>query len=1048
MASKTELLELLGGGEENPVNLDRLIGQLQKPAGVTPFVGAGMSIPFGFPAWTDFLLEVAKIFAVRPRIKELVAKGKYEEAAEVLQKKAEKHAFQRHFEAAFGDARIGDAPLSGAIRWLPQLSSGPVLTTNFDHLLERVYRQEGSPFAHQVWGTNVDLAVKAFRRELRLLLKIHGDVDDTGNRVLTLTEYKAQYGSTDPEKIDRTRPLPRLLDHVATMRPFLFLGCSLSEDRTVSILLSVARETLAAEHFAIVEAPAQAKARAKRSRDLAAQGVTAIFFRHGKFGLIETILEFLAAQIPEEFRSKRGVPPTAALPADRTTFIGRAQEVAAVRQKIAAHALVTLSGPGGCGKTRLALEAARQSAARFPDGVWLAELASVKDEALVPQAVAGALGLKEQRERPPTAILSEYLSTRKALLIMDNCEHLSAACATLAAEIISKGKDIRILATSRALLNLSGEQIHKVGSLKGPPAGGKITAAKIAGLDAVRLFTERAGLGGSAFLLTDENAASVAQICRRLDGIALAIELAAARLRTFSVEWIAARLDDSLGMLTQGSRDAPLRQKTLLATIDWSFQLLAPEEQRLLRRLSVFRGGWTLAAAGEVCAWENADEMAVADALEKLADQSLVQIKPVPSNLQLHGCRYDVLETVRQFGAAKLEEAGETRTVAERHRAWCVRFAEERAPVLREGGDQSRVLDELEAEHDNVRGAMDWCPLTADRASSLRMGAALWRFWETRGYLSEGRQELGQILDAPETPETAAALGGACSGAGLLAYRQGDTQNAHALFQRALEIEQRRGDPKCIANCQNDLGLAAQAAADLPTALRHYREFLKLARGIPAEREIAIALFNCGNTELNLGNLPAAAAPLEESQRLFVKLKQESNVFYPMVALGWLAFFQNDIETAGRVFTASFEGRKNLKLKGGMADSANGLCRVALARGDRTAARAHFSEGLTLALEVGAEKAVAQLLESAAILLQQEGTMAAALTLSSAAARLRQKIQSPRTPVFEPAQAACEALTLAALSAADAQRATDSGMTIKLDDVMALAGAPPSSAAS
>lgn len=718
-----------------------------------------------------------------------------------------------------------------------------------------------------------------------------------------------------------------------------------------------------------------------------------------------------------------------------SSFIGRRTEVAEIENLVVDHSIVTLTGPGGSGKTQLAFEVAERVWPQFADGWCPIDLAPLSRQSAVEDEVARQLVPKEQQARPAVDILAEYFSKKKTLLVLDNCEHLTDACAELVRKIVNQNKNIRIVATSQLKLNVSGEVVFNVNSLEHA--------------DAVRLFNERARLHDRYF--REENVDTVHRICNRLEGMPLALELAAAWVMTLSVEQIAEMLEDSLRFVTLGSKDAPARQQTLTATIEWSFGLLTDDQKSLLSRLSVFRGGWNLQAMSQVFESESSDKVTMAVWLSKLVEKSIVQVKPLPFKTYAHGKRYQMLETIRQFAAAKLIKA-EEETLRKRHRDWCLKFAEERAPVLREGGDQDRVLEEIEMEHDNLLGALYWCTAKSDWESALRLCANLWRFWEICR-LSEGRKHLRQLIDTvekiglrfdtAETAETVAALGRVYSGAGLLAYRQGDSKDAMILFERAFEIEEKRNDAKRIANCLNDLGLAAYARGNLKEALQYYTDYLKMARKIDAKREIAIGLFNVGHTELRLGHFEDARSPLEESRKGFEEL-HHSDIAYPMTALGWLAVFDNDSATAQSFFEASLKSREQFKNKRGMVDCWNGLGRAAILHDDFEEGRRCLTEGLTKAREVGADKAILQIIESFAILAACENEMVKALTLSAAAKASREKIQSPRTPAFAKDQEKWMEKAKGALAADKSDDAIADGLAMKLDDIINLACPNPS----
>ena len=452
------------------------------------------------------------------------------------------------------------------------------------------------------------------------------------------------------------------------------------------------------------------------------------------------------------------------LPAQLTSFIGRQREMAEVRRLLGETRLMTLTGAGGAGKTRLALEAAAGLRPDFTDGIWWVELASLYDPALVPQAVGAALGLRDQASRPMLDQLGDHLRARRLLLVLDNCEHLIAACAITANTLLRVAPTLRILVTSREPLEIAGEITYRVPSLETPDPAHLPPFASLARFEAVRLFADRAAAVLPGFVLTEANGSAVAEICCGLDGIPLAIELAAARMRTLSVEELRVRLRDRFRVLTGGSRVALPRHRTLRATIDWSYGLLSEPERVLLRRLAVFTGGWTLEAAEAVCSGDGVPEGEVLDLLAHLVDKSLV-ILEWPSDVG----RYRLLETVRQYGLELLEERGETLIWRQRHASFFLAVAEEAEPKLF-GPEQDAWFARLEAEHGNLRAALEWLAQQDEALQGLRLAGALWRFWEVRGHLAEARTWLSEMLRRAGPNADAAARAKALMGAGGSAY--------------------------------------------------------------------------------------------------------------------------------------------------------------------------------------------------------------------------------------------------------------------------------------
>ncbi len=586
------------------------------------------------------------------------------------------------------------------------------------------------------------------------------------------------------------------------------------------------------------------------------------------------------------------------LPLEATSFVGREREIDQVRRLLPTTRLLTLTGAGGCGKTRLALRVAAELGDAYPDGIWLVELAALADPGAVPWAVASALGIPTIPGRSLVDSLVVGLGSRTVLLVLDNCEHVVTATAELVDALLRRCPRLRVLATSRERLSSPGETTLRVPSLGLPPPGEPPPAERLPDYEAVRLFIERALAARPDFVVTESNAPLITDICRRLDGMPLAIELAAARVRSFAIEQIAARLDDSFRLLTAGPRTVMPRQQTLRATMDWSYALLSEPERALLRRLSVFAGGWTCEAAEAVCAGDGIEPYAVLDLLTQLVDKSLVVAEE-----QHRTVRYRMLETIRQYSREKLAEAGEETSTRDRHLACFLRLAEEAEPKLR-GSECRATLQHLEEEHDNLHAALEWSlsPTRGDDAA-LRLSGGLAWFWWLRSHHDEGYRWLARALAA--SPARSAVRMKALHGAGWLAYHRRDTATARALLdeglgiarelhhqwsvawslhllgriayfendpvtarsygEESLALAEAVGDGWLIAWALHLLGLAAYIAADYPTAWAYYARSLAIRRQLGYEEGIAILLQLMAFVALREGELGRACALLEEA---------------------------------------------------------------------------------------------------------------------------------------------------------------------------------------
>jgi predicted ATPase/DNA-binding SARP family transcriptional activator len=473
------------------------------------------------------------------------------------------------------------------------------------------------------------------------------------------------------------------------------------------------------------------------------------------------------------------------LPLQLTSFVGRQREMAEVRQLLAASRLVTLTGAGGSGKTRLAVAVANELLPEYPDGMWLVELAPLADPTLVPKAVAAALGVREEPGRDLLTTLVDYLRHRELLLLLDNCEHLVGACASLVQSLLRACPYLRILATSREGLRIGGEATWLVPSLSVPDTGILPPVRDLVEYEAVRLFVDRVRSHRPRFELTEENARSVAEICQRLDGIPLAIELAAARARAMTVEQIATRLDNSLRLLTGGDRTATPRQQTLKGTLEWSYDLLSRSERELFCRLSVIVGGFTLEVA-EALMSAKQEEMAAEDVLQllsQLVDKSLVVAEESGGG----SLRYTMLEPVRQYGQQQLEESGKAERVRQRHAEHYLALAEEAEPELR-GARQVSWLKRLEKEQDNLRAAMSWLLRNGELEKAARLGWALWFFWWIHGHFAEGRRWM-EVALVKGAAMPASSRAKALLAASIMADGQADRRSAELLLEESLSLQ-------------------------------------------------------------------------------------------------------------------------------------------------------------------------------------------------------------------------------------------------------------------
>lgn len=756
------------------------------------------------------------------------------------------------------------------------------------------------------------------------------------------------------------------------------------------------------------------------------------------------LLQALAPGLSSDFPPLRTLDAHAHnLPIQLTSFIGRAREIAEVKRVLSAARLVTLTGSGGAGKTRLALQVTADVVEDYPEGVWLAEFAPIADPGLVPKTVASAMNVPEQPGRDMTGTLIDTLRPKALLLVLDNCEHLLAACRDLAAALLRTCPHLRILATSREGLGVPGETLWRVPSLSMPEDVRHLRPSEELVLyDAVRLFFDRAVASTPGFTVTAENAPAVVEVCRRLDGIPLAIELAAARTKVLSVEQIAVRLDDRFRLLTGGSRTLLPRQQTLRATLDWSYALLSDRERTVLRRLSVFAGGWTLVAAEAVCAGGAIEASDILDLLTQLVDKSLVV-----AETQRGEARYRLLETVRQYSRDRVLEGGNDEDVRERHANFFLAVAEEaeprlgavRAPDITSIEDL-RWMERLEREHDNFRAALEWSRTSSQNDTTLRLANALGPFWEIRGYWSEGRQRLEQALlrasTVSPTLRASALYRAGCMTWGqrdirqavakleeslalfrglgdkdgmtaslnrlaIVAYRQGEYERATTLLEESLSLSRESHYKVGIASSLHYLGVCARLQGNYEQAEALDQESLSLFRALGLKRWTAFALDSLGLLAFYRGNFDRANALCGEALGQFQQWGDKFGAIGSLNSLGVVACVQGDYKRAAALCQESLVLSRELGDMGAMARSLNVLGRVAHFQGDCKQAEKLYKESLTLFWELGEKLGVAQCLErlgSAAITSAPER----AVRLFAAADSLREAIGSPLPPSDRP----------------------------------------------
>jgi predicted ATPase/class 3 adenylate cyclase len=664
----------------------------------------------------------------------------------------------------------------------------------------------------------------------------------------------------------------------------------------------------------------------------------------------ERVFQLTAPDLPSEFpplRTLEGRPNN--LPLQPTPLVGREREVAEVIQRLLASEtrLLTLTGPGGTGKTRLALQAAVELLEEFKEGTFFVSLAALTDPELVTSAIAAPLGVVEAADRPLEEGIKEYLREKKLLLVLDNFEQVLEG-AQLVGQLLAACPALKVLATSRIPLGLYGEREYPVPPLSLPDPEQLPSLQRLTQYEAVRLFVERAQDARSDFSVTNENAPAVAEICARLDGLPLAIELAAARIKVLPPRKMLDRLSDRLKLLTKGARDLPERQRTLKATMEWSHALLQEGEKVLFARLSVFAGGRTLEAIEAVCDAEVDLPVDVLDGVESLVDKSLLREEEGSGGEP----RFVMLETVHEYAREKLEESGEAEELSRWHAQYFLALAEDAEPELK-GPRQYEWIERLEAEHDNMRAAFSWLLEGGEIELGLRLAGALRRFWHVRGHFEEGRRWLEQAL-AKDSRASASARAKALDAVGGLAHDQGDIDRAEAAAQEGLELSARADiESGRVASFRRTLGITAEREGDYERAAELHEESLALYREAEDRWGIAASLLSLANVLVMREEHERAKELYREALSLSRESGDPDQFATGLANLGYEHLLEGNHEQATALNEEAARLYRDRGSRGGLVYALDNLAWAALVRGDHERARALHEETLALCQDLG-----------------------------------------------------------------------------------------------
>jgi predicted ATPase/class 3 adenylate cyclase/Tfp pilus assembly protein PilF len=674
------------------------------------------------------------------------------------------------------------------------------------------------------------------------------------------------------------------------------------------------------------------------------------------------------------------------LPLQLTSFIGRAHQIREISELVRLNRLATLTGSGGNGKTRLALQVAAESLSRFPDGAWMVELGSIADAAIVPHAIAAALRVTERPGEAITQSVAESVGDKSLLILLDNCEHVLDACAFAAETLLRRCTNARILATSREPLGIGGEQQYRVPPLTRPDPAMRATADIVARSESVQLFIERASMVRPGFVITDHNARPLASICNKLDGIPLAIELAAARVGLLSVEEIDGLLDQRFDLLTSGPRTALPRQRTLRALIDWSYDLLTGAEQQLLRMLGVFSGSFAMDAVQVTCRGFVSQIDAI-ELLGSLANKSLVVLHEETEGRS----RYRLLDTLRSYANEKLALSGDKEQLCERHRDYYLALAEDVASKLA-GTAQAQWLARVEEDYDNYRSALDWCGIGPAVEPGLRLCAALHRFWVIRGHFSEGRAACRRMLAKSGADHRIRERADALHAAGVLAYYQSDYVAARSDFEESLSIRREIGDRIGVVKSLNSLGNVAIEQGDYDRARVMHEQSLAHAQELGDEANIANSLVNLGIVAEKQGDYAGATRMFESCLDIRSRLRDRWGMAVALNNLANVTYAQGNYAESRKLHEENLAIRRELKDRRGIALALGNLAELACVEGNAETARALGAQSIAIACELGDMRQAAHTLAVLGTVEAAFGNILGAARLWGAAEKLRESI--------------------------------------------------------